>query len=121
MSRQQRQIAVHQLSRCGLFSFMSSGVTLILASIEQGDSHTAEQLLPLVYDELCKPAAKAFERSQTHASTGLPPITAPIRRSLEVGSLNCRLNGAILIREMRKPFDVLAEGLASKNSRDDWI
>jgi RNA polymerase sigma factor (TIGR02999 family) len=34
-----------------------TGVTQILASIEQGDPHAAEQLLPLVYDELRKLAA----------------------------------------------------------------
>src|SRR5262245_65625650 len=32
-------------------------VTRILTAIEQGDSHAAEQLLPLVYDELRKLAA----------------------------------------------------------------
>lgn len=35
-----------------------SDVTRILSAIEQGDSHAAEQLLPLVYDELRKLAAK---------------------------------------------------------------
>jgi RNA polymerase sigma factor (TIGR02999 family) len=34
-----------------------SDVTQILAAIEQGDAHAAEQLLPLVYDELRKLAA----------------------------------------------------------------
>jgi DNA-directed RNA polymerase specialized sigma24 family protein len=34
-----------------------SDVTRILSAIEQGDPHAAEQLLPLVYDELCKLAA----------------------------------------------------------------
>jgi len=34
-----------------------AGVTQILASIERGDPHAAEQLLPLVYDELRKLAA----------------------------------------------------------------
>ena len=34
-----------------------TGVTQILASIEQGDPHAAEQLLPLVYEELRKLAA----------------------------------------------------------------
>jgi hypothetical protein len=29
-----------------------SDVTRILSAIEQGDPHAAEQLLPLVYDEL---------------------------------------------------------------------
>jgi hypothetical protein len=33
-------------------------VTRILSAIEQGDSHAAEQLLPLVYDELRKLAAQ---------------------------------------------------------------
>ena len=32
-------------------------VTHILSAIEQGDPHAAEQLLPLVYDELRKLAA----------------------------------------------------------------
>src|SRR5260221_7724674 len=34
-----------------------SDVTRILSQIEQGDPHAAEQLLPLVYDELRKLAA----------------------------------------------------------------
>src|SRR5687767_12535602 len=34
-----------------------SEVTRILSAIEQGDPHAAEQLLPLVYDELRKLAA----------------------------------------------------------------
>src|SRR6516162_3153033 len=34
-----------------------SDVTQILSAIEQGDPHAAEQLLPLVYDELRKLAA----------------------------------------------------------------
>jgi hypothetical protein len=33
-------------------------VTRILSAIEQGDRHAAEQLLPLVYDELRRPAAQ---------------------------------------------------------------
>jgi hypothetical protein len=35
-----------------------SDVTRILSAIEQGDPHAAEELLPLVYDELRKPAAQ---------------------------------------------------------------
>jgi hypothetical protein len=35
------------------------------------------------------------------------------------GFLNCRLNGATLVPTVRKPFDVLAEGLLSENSRGD--
>src|SRR5262245_33194711 len=49
-------------------------VTRILSAIEQGDSHAAEQLLPLVYDELRKLAAAqmAHEKpGQTLDATGL--------------------------------------------------
>jgi RNA polymerase sigma factor (TIGR02999 family) len=49
-------------------------VTLILAAIEQGDSHAAEQLLPIVYEELRKLAAHklADERpGQTLQATAL--------------------------------------------------
>jgi RNA polymerase sigma factor (TIGR02999 family) len=40
-----------------MLSFMSD-VTRILSAIEQGDPHAAEELLPLVYDELRRPAAQ---------------------------------------------------------------
>jgi len=33
--------------------------------------------------------------------------------------LNCTLDGATLVPEIRKPFDVLAEGLVLENSRDN--
>jgi RNA polymerase sigma factor (TIGR02999 family) len=51
-----------------------SEVTRILSAIEQGDPHAAEQLLPLVYDELRRLAAQkmAQERpGQTLDATGL--------------------------------------------------
>jgi RNA polymerase sigma factor (TIGR02999 family) len=51
-----------------------SEVTRILSAIEQGDSHAADQLLPLVYDELRKLAARklAQERpGQTLQATAL--------------------------------------------------
>src|SRR6266571_49082 len=51
-----------------------SDVTRILESIEQGDPHAAEQLLPLVYDELRKLAAqKLFQENpgQTLQATAL--------------------------------------------------
>jgi RNA polymerase sigma factor (TIGR02999 family) len=43
-----------------------SEVTRILSAIEQGESHAAEQLLPLVYDELRKLAARRL----THEKPG---------------------------------------------------
>jgi RNA polymerase sigma factor (TIGR02999 family) len=51
-----------------------SEVTRILSAIEQGDPHAAEQLLPLVYDELRKLAAEKMAREkpgQTLEATAL--------------------------------------------------
>src|SRR5215831_15482739 len=41
-----------------------SDVIRILSAIEQGDPHAAEQLLPLVYDELRKLAAAKLAREK---------------------------------------------------------
>jgi RNA polymerase sigma factor (TIGR02999 family) len=51
-----------------------SEVTRILSAIEQGELHAAEELLPLVYDELRKLAAQKLAREkpgQTLDATGL--------------------------------------------------
>jgi RNA polymerase sigma factor (TIGR02999 family) len=51
-----------------------SEVTRILCAIEQGDQHAAEQLLPLVYDELRKLAAQKLAQEkpgQTLQATAL--------------------------------------------------
>ena len=51
-----------------------SEVTRILSAVEQGDPHAAEQLLPLVYDELRKLAARRLtqeKRGQTLQATAL--------------------------------------------------
>jgi hypothetical protein len=64
-----------------------SDVTQILSAIEQGDPHAAEQLLPLVYDELRRLAAGklAQERpGQTLQATALP---APRRRGRTTAAL----------------------------------
>src|SRR5262249_40486922 len=53
---------------------MSDEVTRILSAIEQGDSHAAEQLLPLVYDELRRLAAQKLAQEkpgQTFDATAL--------------------------------------------------
>src|SRR5688572_14471958 len=68
-----------QLAHCccssrALCSLAMSEVTRILSAIEQGDQHAAEQLLPLVYDELRRLAAQrlAHEKpGQTLDATGL--------------------------------------------------
>jgi len=57
----------------GMLSFMSD-VTIILSAIEAGDPQAADQLLPLVYDELRKLAAAklAYEKAgQTLQATAL--------------------------------------------------
>ena len=54
--------------------FFMSDVTRILSAIEQGDPHAAEQLLPLVYDELRKLAAQKLAQEnpgQTLQATAL--------------------------------------------------
>src|ERR1700694_2279046 len=53
-----------------------SDVTRILSAIEQGDLRAAEQLLPLVYDELRKLAAEKMAQEkpgQTLQATALVP------------------------------------------------
>jgi len=53
---------------------MNNEVTAILSAIEQGDPRAAEQLLPLVYDELRKLAAQRLAREapgQTLQATAL--------------------------------------------------
>jgi RNA polymerase sigma factor (TIGR02999 family) len=59
--------------RAGIFGAMSE-VSRILSAIEQGDPHAAEQLLPLVYDELRRLAARRLSREapgQTLTATAL--------------------------------------------------
>jgi site-specific DNA recombinase len=73
------------------------------------------------HDETAELAAKVFELSQTLRQQWLTADYAAKRRILEIVFLNCRLDDATLVPTIRKPFDVLAEGLISKNSRDDRI
>ena len=61
------------LAAASMFKPMSE-VTLILAAVERGDPHAAEQLLPLVYDELRKLAAQRLageKPGQTLQATAL--------------------------------------------------
>jgi hypothetical protein len=52
---------------------------------------------------------------------GVTADYATKRRLLEIVFLNSRLDGVTLCPTMRKPFDVLAEGLISEKSRGDRI
>jgi hypothetical protein len=57
-----------------------SEVTRILSAIEQGDPHAAEQLLPLVYDELRKLVAPKLAQEKpgfAQNASPSPPVPAP--------------------------------------------
>ncbi|WP_146586341.1 recombinase family protein [Posidoniimonas polymericola] len=66
-------------------------------------------------------ALQAFELSQTLKEKWLTSDYRAKRRLLEIVCLNFTLVDASLVPEWRKPFDVLAEGPHSENSRADRI
>jgi site-specific DNA recombinase len=72
-------------------------------------------------DEIIDIAVKAFELSQNLRAKWFEADYAAKRRILEIICLNWTLDGVNLVPTMRKPFDMLAEGLVWKNSRDDRI
>ena len=72
-------------------------------------------------DETGELAVKVFELSQTLHDQWLGADYSTKRRILEVVCLNCQLDDVTLVPQIRKPFDALAEGLVSKNSRGDRI
>ena len=66
-------------------------------------------------------AIKAFELSQSLAQRWLTADIPEKRHLLEIICLNQTPDGTTLCYEMRKPFDVFAEGLVGKDGRGDWI
>lgn len=66
-------------------------------------------------------AVKAFELSQNLRAKWFAADHAAKRRLLEIVCLNFSLVDVSLVPAMRKPFDLLAEGLLQKNSRGDRI
>jgi site-specific DNA recombinase len=73
------------------------------------------------HDETAELAVKVFELSQTLRDQWLTADHATKRRILEIVCLNCELRGATLCPTMRKPFDVLVEGLFLKESGEGGI
>jgi len=71
------------------------------------------------HDENSDIALKAFELSQSLTEKWLTADCAAKRQILEILCLNFRLDDVTLCPTMRKPFDVLAEGLISRESRGD--
>src|SRR4029450_5899939 len=76
-----------------------SEVTRILSAIEQGDPSAAEQLLPLVYDELRKLAGEKMAQ-QRHGQTlhatspGTAADTSLRRRRRRCGASSSKTRGA---------------------------
>lgn len=70
-------------------------------------------------DELAELALKVFELSQTLTEKWLTADYATKRRILEIVCLNFSLVGVTLVPTIRKPFDMLAEGLLVSSSRDN--
>jgi len=68
---------------------------------------------------MCDLAVKVFELSQALRQKWLTADYATKRRILEIVFLNCRLDGATLCPTIRKPFDVLAEGLLVQSIREE--
>ncbi|WP_146460259.1 hypothetical protein [Rubripirellula tenax] len=66
-------------------------------------------------------AVKAFELSQSLRARWVTADYAAKRRILEIVCLNCSLDDVNLCATMRKTFDLLAEGLVTKDSRGDVI
>lgn len=72
-------------------------------------------------NELIDIAVKAFELSQNLRSKWFAADYVAKRRILEIVCLNWKLVGVSLVPEMRKPFDLVAEGLLQKDSRGERI
>ena len=68
--------------------------------------------------EIIDTAIKAFELSQNLRAKWFAADWAAKRRILEIVCLNWKLDGVSLVPEWRKPFDLLAEGLQKKDSRE---
>lgn len=72
-------------------------------------------------DESADLAVKAFELSQRLAEKWITADYNAKRRILEILYLNCTLDNTTLVPTIRKPFDVLSEGLVLKNGRGGGI
>jgi len=75
------------------------------------------EVLDRSHDEYADLASRVFELSQSLTDKWLTADVLEKRQILEIVFLNCTLDDATLCPTIRKPFDVLAEGLISKNSR----
>jgi site-specific DNA recombinase len=72
-------------------------------------------------DEQAELALKVFELSQSLTDKWLAADCSVKRQILQMVCLNLKLEGATLIPTMKKPFDVLIEGLSQNYIRGDRI
>ncbi len=72
-------------------------------------------------EEMGDTALRVFELSQSLADRWLGADVIEKRQILEIVGSDYRLDGATLCYDMKKPFDVLAEGSFVKNGRGDRI
>jgi hypothetical protein len=72
-------------------------------------------------DEHADLAQKVFELSQSLTERWLAAEYLEKRQILEMLCLNFSLDGETLVPTMRKPFDMLVEGLLVSSSRGDRI
>lgn len=71
-------------------------------------------------DENAELASRVFELSQTLSQKWVTAEYSEKRQILEIVWLNCRLDDVNLVPTIRKPFDVLAEGLLGPDSGRYW-
>lgn len=116
--QQDRLLNLRLLDEIDADTFASKGTELrdrmaqLSLQVEAADRDRGEQA------EL---AEKVFELSQALVDRWLAADYSAKRQLLEIVFLNFRLEGVTLCYELRKPFDVLAEGLVLKESRGDRI
>ena len=116
--RDERLLNLRLLGEIDAFTFgrksteLRDRIAQLSLQVEACDRGRAE------YGEL---AEKVFELSQSLTEKWLNADARAKRQLLEIVCLNFRLEDVTLVPEIRKPFDVLAEGLVLTNSRGDWI
>ena len=73
------------------------------------------------HDEIAELASKVFELSQNLAAKWFTASVPEKRQMLDIEFLNLQFVDVSLCATIRKPFDVLTEGLILKNSRGNKI
>ena len=97
-----------------LMHWAVAGASIAALTLQLESSHRRR-------DERADMAQRVFELSQSLTERWVASQYADKRQILEMICLNFTLDGATLVPEMRKPFDILVEGLSVSSSRGDKI